>query len=537
MPSALSLTNLWNDITKKSNFIISEDYSRIFTHGRKADFIESVHAINTYYEDVKLWIADFPYILSLYWYVSEDYALMSSDKSMQILDKKDILKSSQKVLNEVFSYTSYTPKYVAGLNSNDFPWLPREEEPDFIELVSITRRTGNNTFIINLDAEYLRGLYEAAAGESGTIRLIDSNGAIISSSINNEAGTKFTYADKALSSANGESVYDDNKTQLIWMQIPDLGLTITKEAPLSDYYRGFRKIINTTLYVLIPGYLLTCVFIYLWLSYSFKPLYLLRKSMLRTGEGYYDEPIQVKGNDELTAIIHSYNIMIKDLKKLHERNKAIENEKHLHELAVLRNQINPHFLYNTLSAIKWMCMIEGNKRVSDSIGILGRLIMPVFKSTTPTWSLREELLNAEDYLRLINIRYNDTINVTIQAETTLLDIQVLKFIIQPLVENAVRHGFDGEPKNAEIHIKVFVENNDIYICVTDNGKGMSSEKIEQINHSLRDIKDGGIGIFNTNRRIFLQYGTAYGIYLSSSVYGGLDVVIHMPKCVNQTNKN
>lgn len=176
-----------------------------------------------------------------------------------------------------------------------------------------------------------------------------------------------------------------------------------------------------------------------------------------------------------------------------------------------------------------MCLIEGNRNAADCITMLCGIISPMFKSNAPVCTLREELDMIDLYISIMNMRLDDRIKYEKQVDESLQDVKILRLIIQPLVENAITHGFEKSEGLGIIKLSVFEQNDDMVICVSDNGSGMSDDDIEQLNQRMRNGKDSsGIGLMNTNRRLRLQYGAGYGVHVERGHICGLRVTITLP---------
>ena len=193
---------------------------------------------------------------------------------------------------------------------------------------------------------------------------------------------------------------------------------------------------------------------------------------------------------------------------------------------MLQSQINPHFLYNTLNSIKWMATIQGAEGISEMTTALAKLLKSLSKGTSLLVPVREELSLLQDYFTIQRYRYGGTITLNIHAEEdSILDIPVIKFTLQPLVENAIFHGI--EPKGSgHIDINLYYEDSqsegappDVRIDVTDDGVGMSREKAEQILLSNGDNRADffrEIGVSNVQKRLQYEFGKQYGITVKSA---------------------
>ena len=198
------------------------------------------------------------------------------------------------------------------------------------------------------------------------------------------------------------------------------------------------------------------------------------------------------------------------------------------ELRALQAQINPHFLYNTLDSISWMCEQGKNSEAVEMVNALARLFRISISRGHELIPIRSELKHAESYLEIQSHRYKNQFTWSINADEQCLDYLCHKITLQPIIENAIYHGINGLVDNGEILVSVREDGNDILFTVSDNGSGMTEEQISAImqkDHSDR----AGIGIKNVNDRLMIYFGPAYGIHIDSEPDRGTKVFIRMPK--------
>lgn len=206
------------------------------------------------------------------------------------------------------------------------------------------------------------------------------------------------------------------------------------------------------------------------------------------------------------------------------------------EYKMLQSQVNPHFLYNTLNSIKWMATIQGATGIAEMTTSLSRLLKSISKGTSLIINIREELSLLENYYTIQSYRYGGTITMEIQVDDeALYDCEIVKFTLQPLVENAIFHGI--EPKGAgSIRIHVGYEqpqdHRNIRIDVTDDGVGIPADKAAQILTNNEENKAEffrEIGVSNVHQRIQYQYGQNYGITIESVVGEYTTMSVHLPR--------
>ena len=234
---------------------------------------------------------------------------------------------------------------------------------------------------------------------------------------------------------------------------------------------------------------------------------------------------------ELRIISSSFEHMAKTIQSLMERVHMDEKELRKTELKALQAQINPHFLYNTLDSIQWMCEQGKTKDAAEMVRALARLFRISISRGRELITLREELQHAENYLIIQSYRYRSQFSYTIDASDGLMNCLCNKITIQPLIENAIYHGIDRMVEKGEIKISVkpaVDASDDILITVSDNGIGMTKEQCSKI--LAKDRSDsGGIGVKNVNDRLKIYFGEKYGLSIESELDVGTTVTVRIPK--------
>lgn len=202
------------------------------------------------------------------------------------------------------------------------------------------------------------------------------------------------------------------------------------------------------------------------------------------------------------------------------------------ELRLLQEQINPHFLYNTLEIIVWLAESGDKEQVIQVVQSLSRFFRVVLSKGRAVVSLQEELSCIQSYLYIQKVRYADILNYEIQAEPEALDCRIQKLSLQPLVENALYHGIEKKRGGGTIRVCADVKDGCLVVQVADDGCGMTPEKLEEVQREvagdLGQISEGGFGLPNIQKRIQLAYGADYGIHVSSRLGCGTRVTLQIP---------
>lgn len=267
------------------------------------------------------------------------------------------------------------------------------------------------------------------------------------------------------------------------------------------------------------------------------PVSRIQKRMLQISAGDFSRDTSIEWNHELGEIGKGINDLVENVEQLMTTRLEDEKQKKDLEYKVLQSQINPHFIYNTLNSIKWMATIQGASGISEMTTALAKLLKSISKGTSLLVPIREELSLLNDYFTIQSYRYGGTITLEVRVEEGFLyDCQILKFTLQPLVENAIFHGI--EPKGTgSIRILVKQELSEglppgICISVTDNGIGMSREKADQILSTNEDSSADffrEIGVSNVQKRLQYEFGSAYGITIDSVEGEYTTMCIHIPQ--------
>ncbi len=267
------------------------------------------------------------------------------------------------------------------------------------------------------------------------------------------------------------------------------------------------------------------------------PIFKLRAKMQRVSEGDFERDASIEWNHELGDIGRGINDLSENVYLLMNRRLEDEKQKKDLEYKMLQSQINPHFIYNTLNSIKWMATTQGADGISEMTTALARLLKSISKGTSLLIPIREELSLIEDYFTIQSCRYGGTITLDISVETDeIYDNAILKFTLQPLVENAIFHGIEPKGSTGKICIRACYEQTGdtrgIRIDVTDDGVGMTPEKAVSVLQSNDDSSTDffkEIGISNVHRRIQYEFGEQYGITIKSAEGKYTTMSVHLPE--------
>ena len=261
-----------------------------------------------------------------------------------------------------------------------------------------------------------------------------------------------------------------------------------------------------------------------------KPIRELCDAMRQVERGNFEKAsIQNIPGNEIGVLGNSFNIMISRIHQLMDENIREQQQKRKSELKALRNQINPHFLYNTLDSIIWMAEGGKNKEVVMMTSSLAKLLRQSISNEDEMIPLWKEIEYTKSYLTIQKMRYKDKLEYRIEVEPDICQEETVKLVLQPLVENAIYHGIKYKEGKGLIEIRGCRVGTDIVLEVRDDGKGMDPDTLAHIfEKHVRDTKSNGVGVQNVQERIRLFYGAEYGLSFESEPGRGTLAVIRLP---------
>ena len=269
-----------------------------------------------------------------------------------------------------------------------------------------------------------------------------------------------------------------------------------------------------------------------------RPVEALQKRIETVGSGSFAPDRTVEWNNELGDIGRGINQLAENVDSLMTRRVEDERRKQELEYRMLQNEVNPHFIYNTLNSIRWMATIQHAPGIAEMVTAFARLTKSISKGTQKLVPLQEELALLNDYFTIQQYRYGGDLEIEvsrIESETLCRDCMIPRFTLQPLVENAIFHGL--EPKGGHgsvlLDISTDPDTGDVLLRITDDGVGMPPE---QVAHLLDEPAEGAekaekfrhVGLWNVNRRIRYSFGEGYGLTIESEEDVGTEVTIRLP---------
>ena len=308
------------------------------------------------------------------------------------------------------------------------------------------------------------------------------------------------------------------------------GFSIVIQTPIQDTIGNFTK--------LVPFYLIsTNVVLILLLVFIISTLSKITKAIQHVTEtcdtfvlGHeLTEPTNIRNYPiEVRKMFHAFRHMSDRNNQLMTEILEKQKQKQELEIQLLRTQINPHYLYNTLEIMHLKAYTKGDTDVSNMAELLGKNLQYGLRNTTKAVTIREELHQLDCYLAILSYQYKERIQVHRFISEAVLDQKIIKLVFQPIVENSVIHGITSSEQELSIEIMSYQKNHDIVIQISDDGAGMNEETLAQLNRDIDDPGSNAIGLRNICRRIMLTYGQEYRPLIQSKEKIGTTITLHFP---------
>lgn len=235
--------------------------------------------------------------------------------------------------------------------------------------------------------------------------------------------------------------------------------------------------------------------------------------------GNFDAGMDVKGSDEIYQLGKAFNRMVKKIQNLIEERNLKEKEKNEAEMEALQAQINPHFIANTLSTIRFMAMIAKVDNIKEMTEAFINIVTSSFNRKSCFHTIETEIHVLESYVYIMQVRYGNTFEVNFEADEEVKSCFILKMLIQPIVENAIVHGLSDSEGDGKVVVRFKKEQDALLVEIEDNGVGITEEKIQKVLTEDQRSKKGftGLGINNVDQRIKLNYGDDFGLSIESEL--------------------
>lgn len=503
---------------------------------------QNVRTVNEIYNYFNTILSNYSFIDSIFYY--GDNGVILGTNTFSHYYANDTKKQNFFYSTKLYKDISGTKNIVLDgiYTSSDF--FGKDTGSTQVPYITMARRvkTMGHTkgfILLNLKESSIRSLYHNdSINTEGESFLLDMEGNIISAGDKTMIPLKSTIIpNKDSNSVEFYIAGQDNEkinreNQIIEYSFKRYNLSIIYEIPYKVLFRDIMNLKNVIMVLFIISMAVSFAISIFWIYKLTKPLENLLQAMHNMGEGNIGLKLNENVRSELGLLGKQFNRMSGNIMELMEENKKIQDERHRLEMKNLQNQINPHFLYNTLNTIKWMSIVSKADNVAACITSLGNMLRPLYSSKEDNWTIQDEVNYLSSYIDIMNYRTADSLEFTWSLPQDILATNIPKFILQPIVENSVIHSNPNYDIRNVISVNGYREEGYLYLTVSDIGIGIPPEKLTQLKEQLKaaDLtemkpeKDDGasstsIGLLNTHNRIRLQYGNDCGININSHEKG------------------
>ena len=385
---------------------------------------------------------------------------------------------------------------------------------------------------ITVSREALQEYYRDVSNAGNFIVLLDGSGTCVSSTYDEYIGLEtddaFQIAKDAVDKPHFTVDFNGQRLTCVSRPVDYWGLIIVS---VVDSGRS-AEMESATQYVLLTGIAVAIVAIVitaLILGRLTRPLKMLAKRMSRLKSGDYTDRLPVTGENEVRELTGAYNYMMDSINSYIIKMKQVERQKRNAEIRALQTQIHPHFIYNTLSSVKWLIWRGENDKATKALESFITLIKDMVNDKTEMIPLRDEVENLKNYAMLQQIRYGDHIRVVFNISDEYMDMIVPKMILQPIIENAFFHAFT-DSTDGTISVFAGKSGSSLVIEVIDDGAGFSGVKLERASCAEASERCGfhGVGLINVDERLRLLFGNESRIAITSEEGIGTVVRVTLP---------
>ena len=440
--------------------------------------------------------------------------------------------------------------------------------------VTLERSLYNNTFIISMTKNLngfksfnplgvlrieiptntLGEIWNISNNKNSNLLIFDENNKIIYHPNKEIIGTTLNEDLQHVFSESNENVFidkwDNEEYIFSYTTSPTTHWTLVAMTPKSIVFSPLAGLNKSVLITIMVSLLIAVFFSVIFTKSIVKPIRKVQIGMKQTEKGKWKKIKRLKGTDEISSLVISYNKMVDKLSTLMEQLYKTELEQHRIlfekqsiELQALQLQINPHFLYNSLETINGYAILHDENEISKMVVALSKMFRYSIENLKIV-NLGEELKHIKNYLILEEHRFQQKIKVQYEIPEKYYMVDVVKLTLQPLIENAVQHGIKKQLENHLICIKAYEESGNLVIKIKDNGKGIHESRLEEIKNVLKinNMNNGednnfiGIGLLNVHRRIKIIFGQEYGINIISKENKGTTIKVKIPLICNEMKR-
>lgn len=430
--------------------------------------------------------------------------------------------------------------YWVGLQDNYFASTEAQKKSPYVITIgrSFITSTGNSLGSVVLSVNESKVRKELSAYSGQEMMLLDERGIIMSHPDPQKIGQEFQYlqyaADSHTLNVKGE--------QYLYVQQPIIGNNwkIINMIPYSSAVDKNNQILFNSFALQVVFFTLFCLLLTVLISAITKPIVNLSKLIAKINHGHLDIRTGIRGQNEVGQLGRAIDDMLDRIHSMIEQITHEQAKKRKAELEMLQAQINPHFMFNLLNSIRLSILIRGDQENAQLIGSLSSLLRMTINRDNELIPLKDEVETIQHYVRLMNFRHANQVQLNVKLGENSSDFLVPRFMIQPLIENAIIHGFHQYDGQIDIEARLIEKGDKSYLLVSiiDYGVGMTPDKLNELIKKLDDEEEtihshkkgfSGIGVKNVYQRLKLLYGENFIMNIQSEIDLGTTISLQLPQ--------
>lgn len=486
---------------------------------------------------------------------SEDESINFSNQLYKEEKLFNIFNSDSSDIERVSAYTSWNEQEIISADYNvktieeaeGWENLTYQGDPhfqtseDFFTLKKNVIRFETREVIggisISVDWDTMRTVFDMLKDrEESTLLLVNQEAEIIHSSYDDQVIDGTIQSTLNRIEDMGEENLLTSDTHYIFIQPINAQLFVAKFIPKSILFEGGSSILKVGIFIGILAIMALMVFTLFFYMRVTRPVKQLATEMDQISLSDFQTTLAVdeRRSDEVRTLQFNFVRMIEKMKKLIEMEYKHEFDKQTAQYQALQNQINPHFLHNSLQVIGNMALSKKGEEVYSVISSLSQMLRYTLRANKDIATIKEETEHLKQYLYIQKQRFKEKLRIDFYIDEEVKQSTLPILTLQPIVENAFSHAFTDANKTWELYISIESVLGEVEIKVIDNGKGIEQKKLQEMNQNfLQEPKDTfymkkSMGLKNVNNRLKLIYGKQYGIHVESEVNQGTEIIIQIP---------
>lgn len=480
-----------------------------------------------------------PYLYGVRVYVESD----TMQEMVPVLFQKDRMRKLTWAENNDFVYGEWQLDYIDNIFSDTYSIIPDHIASLVINMSAVEIKESALVEVAIKMSTLFPDIYQT--DEEGWTCFIDAKGNIYS----NEQVVKdwsiyldYLEDNVLIPDEQNVTIKKRERETVIIASIPvkELAGTLVRVYSMDRDLQGLQK----SKYIFTAGIIAGMILLGVLVNFSVKLLldnfYKVMKTVHDVQQGDMDVRVGLVSSDEMGELATQFDKMLDIINQLMKENIRSEVLKKDFELRALQNQIDSHFLFNVLETIKMMAEIREEYNISDALTSLGKLLRYGIHITSQKVDVQEEIAYIQNYMVLINYRYEYDIFLSINLPTDILQQKIPKMTLQPIVENAIIHGIEELAEDTNIYIKGILYDDYVEIEITDQGIGMHQKEVEILRKKISGEiestgKTNGIGLKNVQDRLQAVFGENYGIEIVSRKDCFTKVIVRIPRILKLTD--